>query len=66
VQGGGNAYISDVDLQLKAGEIVGVAGLQGSGRTELAEAIFGAGPFTRGTVTLDGDDRLPSPALAVR
>jgi len=54
VQGGGNAYIADVDLQLRAGEIVGVAGLQGSGRTELAEAIFGAVPFSVGTVVLDG------------
>jgi ribose transport system ATP-binding protein len=55
ISGGGNAYIDDIDLEIKAGEIVGVAGLQGAGRTELAEAIFGAVPFTRGTMTLDGE-----------
>ena len=54
VAGGGNAYITGIDLDIKAGEIVGVAGLQGAGRTELSEAIFGAVPFTRGTVELDG------------
>lgn len=54
VSGGGNAYITEIELQLRAGEIVGVAGLQGSGRTELAEAVFGAVPFTRGTLSLDG------------
>ena len=55
ITGGGNAYIDGIDLKLRAGEIVGVAGLQGAGRTELAEAIFGAVPFTRGTMTLDGN-----------
>ncbi len=55
VAGGGNGYVDGIDLELRAGEIVGVAGLQGSGRTELAEAIFGAVPFTRGVMTLDGN-----------
>ncbi len=67
IQGGGNAYIADVELQLRAGEIVGVAGLQGSGRTELAEAIFGAVPFSRGTVTLDGAQiSITAPRRAVK
>ena len=67
VQGGGNSYITDIDLELRAGEIVGVAGLQGSGRTELAEAVFGAAPFTRGTVTLDGAAiTVSSPRKAVK
>jgi len=55
VMGGGNGYVDAIDLTLRAGEIVGVAGLQGAGRTELAEAIFGAVPFTRGTTILDGE-----------
>ena len=67
VRGGGNDYITGIDLELRAGEIVGVAGLQGSGRTELAEAVFGAVPFTRGTVHVDGVPvRMLSPRRAVR
>lgn len=67
VSGAGNAYLDDIALELRAGEIVGVAGLQGSGRTELAEAIFGAVPFTRGRVELDGRPvRISSPRAGVR
>ncbi len=51
VRGGGNARLHGIDLDLRAGEIVGVAGLQGSGRTELAKALFGAEPFTGGEMT---------------
>ncbi|MEU4833837.1 sugar ABC transporter ATP-binding protein [Streptosporangium sp. NPDC023615] len=51
VRGGANAALRDVDLDLRAGEITGVAGLQGSGRSELVKALFGAEPFTRGEMT---------------
>ncbi len=54
LEGCGNEYVDDVDLTLRAGEIVGVAGLQGSGRTELVEGIFGVHGFTRGRMLLDG------------
>jgi ribose transport system ATP-binding protein len=54
LQGAGNGYVDGVDLTLRGGEIVGIAGLQGSGRTELLEGIFGVTPFTRGMLTLDG------------
>ncbi|WP_369408993.1 sugar ABC transporter ATP-binding protein [Herbidospora cretacea] len=47
----GNGKLDGIDLELRAGEIVGVAGLQGSGRSSLVKAIFGAEPFTRGEVT---------------
>src|SRR3954447_7358563 len=46
--------LRDVSLEVRAGEIVGLAGLQGSGRTEIARAIFGADPITSGTVEVNG------------
>ena len=54
VRGGGSEQLDDIDVDLHAGEILGVAGLQGSGRTELLEAIFGVVPLTRGTLRLHG------------
>jgi ABC-type sugar transport system ATPase subunit len=63
----GNGYVDGVDLTLRAGEIVGVAGLQGSGRTELLEAIFGVRPLTRGEMLLDGRPFRPgTPRQAIR
>jgi ribose transport system ATP-binding protein len=53
LKGAGNPYVDGVDLAVRAGEIVGLAGLQGSGRTELVEAVFGVQPFDRGTMALD-------------
>ncbi|HKU96128.1 MAG TPA: sugar ABC transporter ATP-binding protein [Vineibacter sp.] len=44
-----------VDLDLHRGEILGLAGLVGSGRSELARAIFGIDPIYGGSLTLDGD-----------
>jgi ribose transport system ATP-binding protein len=44
----------DVDLQLHSGEILGLAGLVGSGRTELARVLFGIDERFAGAVTLDG------------
>jgi ribose transport system ATP-binding protein len=54
VSGGGNDRLTDITLSLRAGEVLGIAGLQGSGRSALARALFGAAPFTRGTMTVDG------------
>jgi len=44
----------------KAGEVLGIAGLVGSGRTELARLIFGADPKTTGAVSLEGRDLIIS------
>ncbi len=58
--------LDGVDLDLRAGEILGVAGLVGSGRTELARAIFGADPIESGEIRLDGAPIAPaSPADAI-
>nr|WP_137934599.1 sugar ABC transporter ATP-binding protein [Mesorhizobium comanense] len=58
--------LDGVDLDLKAGEILGVAGLVGSGRTELARAIFGADRIAAGTIMLEGRRIAPaSPADAI-
>ena len=46
--------IHDVSFTLKKGEILGVSGLVGAGRTEMAEAIFGARTITSGELFLDG------------
>jgi simple sugar transport system ATP-binding protein len=46
--------LQDINLQVHAGEIVGVTGLLGSGRTELALALFGMLPMDSGRLTMDG------------
>ncbi|WP_415140506.1 ATP-binding cassette domain-containing protein [Nocardioides sp.] len=59
--------LSGVDLEVRAGEIVGLAGLVGSGRTEIARAIFGADRADAGVVTLDGEQlRIKRPADAIK
>ena len=44
----------DVSFRLQRGEIIGIAGLQGSGRSALARALFGAPPAATGEVVVDG------------
>jgi ABC-type sugar transport system ATPase subunit len=46
--------LADISLHVGAGEIVGLIGLVGSGRTELARAIFGADVLKAGTIRIDG------------
>ncbi|HVI35388.1 MAG TPA: ATP-binding cassette domain-containing protein, partial [Gaiellales bacterium] len=58
--------LDGVSLSIRPGEIVGLAGLLGSGRTETARAIFAADPLDSGTVTVEGTPlRLKSPRDAV-
>lgn len=46
--------VRDISFTLRAGEIVGIAGLVGSGRTETALTIFGITPATQGEILIDG------------
>ena len=62
----GNEHLRDVSFDLHRGEILGIAGLVGAGRTEVARAIYGADPIASGTVTLRGKDvRFSSPGQAI-
>ncbi len=67
LRGAGNGHVDGIDLTLRRGEIVGISGLQGSGRTELLESIFGVRPLTRGEMLLDDTAVRPtSPRGAIR
>jgi ribose transport system ATP-binding protein len=59
--------LKDISFDLFQGEILGLAGLMGAGRSELARAIFGADPFASGEVVMDGKRlaiRSPADAIA--
>ena len=49
-----DTILANASLELHKGEILGIAGMVGSGRTELARALFGADPLTSGTIALVG------------
>ena len=56
----------DISFSLRKGEILGIAGLVGAGRTELARVIFGAEKMDSGRILLDGKEYVPSsPGKAV-
>ncbi len=60
------AGIHNVSLMVRAGEILGIAGMVGSGRTQLAETLFGLTPADRGEIIISGRAaRIASPAHAI-
>jgi ABC-type sugar transport system ATPase subunit len=62
-----SSKVREISLCLRAGEIVGMAGLIGAGRTELCECIFGADPARSGRIRIDGKGiEIQSPEDAVR
>jgi ribose transport system ATP-binding protein len=65
VSAGGRLHA--VDLDVHPGEVVGIAGLMGSGRSELARAVFGIDRITSGSIRVHGEDvriRRPKDAIA--
>ena len=56
IQGIGNDHIKDITFSTRRGEILGVFGLMGSGRTKLCEALFGIDKIVSGTVTVNGKE----------
>ena len=61
-----DGVFSDISFDVRAGEIVGMAGLVGSGRSNVAEALFGVTPATAGTISINGKQvHMHSPAVAL-
>jgi len=62
-----NASIKDVDVTLKEGEVLGFAGLLGSGRSETAKALFGIDRINDGAISIKGNAvQLRSPTVAIK
>ena len=56
----------NVSFDIRAGEILGLAGLVGSGRSNVAETLFGVTPATSGSITIKGEQvRIDTPAIAM-
>ncbi|WP_334393184.1 sugar ABC transporter ATP-binding protein [Bradyrhizobium sp. AZCC 2262] len=60
------AKLANISLEVRAGEVVGLAGLVGSGRTEVVRAVFGADPVLAGTIKLGGTDFMQRPDRSTR
>lgn len=56
LDGAGKVVLDDVSLQVRHGEILAVAGVDGNGQSELAEAILGTRQAIAGRITVDGED----------
>ena len=63
---GSRPLLADIDLVVRAGEVLGVAGVEGNGQTELVETIMGMRRAAGGTITLSGTDITRAGTLARR
>ncbi len=54
--GRGGIAVQDLDLQIRAGEILAIAGVQGNGQSELVEALNGVAEVLAGSITLEGEE----------
>lgn len=52
----GSAFLNGVSFSLREGEILGIAGVEGNGQSELVQAVTGMGKYTSGTVEINGQD----------
>lgn len=67
VESATNADVHDISLTVQTGEVVGIAGLVGAGKTELCKALFGDRPFQEGEVRIGGKaHRLRNPQAAIQ
>ena len=67
VKDASNHFLKDISFELRKGEVLGIAGLQGSGRTEMAQALFGVVPFKTGLIELHGKQiDIKSPTQAIK
>lgn len=62
----GAGRFHNISFQAHKGEILGLGGLIGSGRTELVRTIYGMEPYREGTIWLDGKRFVPSPKKSIR
>ena len=58
--GSGRAIVSNLSLEIKSGEILAIAGVQGNGQSEIARAIMNLEPHVSGSVTINGSEILGS------
>ncbi len=59
----GRAIVDDVTFEVRQGEILAIAGVQGNGQSELAESIIGLKEITRGSISVNGHDTLKNSVL---
>lgn len=60
-------YFADISFTLRKGEILGLTGLVGAGRTEVCQSLFGILPYDKGTIKLHGKNvRIHSPKQAIK
>ena len=52
----GQIVVNDVSFEVRGGEVLAIAGVQGNGQTELTEAIMGLQPLVRGSIELNGEE----------
>ncbi|WP_462410437.1 sugar ABC transporter ATP-binding protein [Neobacillus sp. Marseille-QA0830] len=62
-----NKLLKDISLKVHAGEIVGISGLVGAGRTELVRSVFGLEPISKGDIFINGKKvKISSPQDAIK